>query len=442
MPRRAAALVWMLAVGCSEARPVEPDRRQCLDWKHDVAPLVAQRCLGCHADFQSYLQLIGFAPRIASALADATHATVSEAAPTLRRWVTDCQLAYERSDVHPGGIMNPADTDFHGTLAQTPGVGLSTCAKCHGGDFAGGAARASCLGCHQKGPTACDTCHGQPPATGAHSTHATRYGCSPCHLVPAMYTDVHLHAPPARMRFAAIAGGQARWDAQMRTCSVSCHGGARPSWTPDPAQAACGSCHGLPPPGHADARCAACHPPADAPTHADGHVDLGDGSGGCAACHGQPPPEGAHLAHALATHRLSAPVACAACHLVPAAVTSAGHIDHAPPATVFPAGLGGPAAADGATPTWDPGAGTCAQVYCHGGGVALASDHAAGLARTPAWSGADQAACGTCHGIPPQDGVHWSAIRLTDCTTCHPTMDASGAIVVPSRHIDGVIDVR
>jgi hypothetical protein len=269
------------------------------------------------------------------------------------------------------------------------------CAECHGADFSGGTANVSCMTCHADGPTACNTCHGQPPQTGAHATHAAKYACARCHPTPASYRDAHLHTGPALLQ------------AQCNDC----HGAANPTWVADPAQAQCGSCHGLPPPGHADNRCAACHPGADAATHANGQIDLGDGSGTCTACHGQPPTTGAHTGHVAGTHRLAAPLGCAACHPTPTAVGDPGHIDHAPPATL---------------------ATDCA--HCHGQAAPTWVDDPA------------QAACGTCHGIPPQDGVHWAQIRLTDCATCHPqTIDPSGAIIVRngmSTHINGVVDVR
>src|SRR5205814_133026 len=161
--------------------------------------------------------------------------------------------------------------------------------SCHGADYAGGTAKFSCLGCHKKGPTACDTCHGQPPDTGAHLAHTAKYDCTACHPKPDVYSDSHPHTGAPRM---------------VATCN-QCHGSANPVWTGGPSQAQCGSCHGVPPPSHVDNRCTACHPGPDAPTHADGKLDIGDDSGGCSACHGQPPATGAHVAHMTAQHALS-----------------------------------------------------------------------------------------------------------------------------------------
>jgi predicted CxxxxCH...CXXCH cytochrome family protein len=133
---------------------------------------------------------------------------------------------------------------------------------------------------------------------------------------------------------------------------------------------------------------------------------------------------GAHQSHLQATHRLSGPVACAACHVVPDDVASPGHIDAERPAEVVLAG-------------WDRNAATCVGVSCHGQAV-------------PRWTapGTGQAACGTCHGIPPADGLHASTLTLGDCAACHSSsVDAFGNIIVTglpgaatSTHIDGVVD--
>jgi predicted CxxxxCH...CXXCH cytochrome family protein len=204
--------------------------------------------------------------------------------------------------------------------------------------------------------------------------------------------------------------------------------------------------------------------------HVDGQVQLGDGSGACWACHGSagdpaPPRDlsgnadptaigvGAHAAHLGATHRLSAPVLCSDCHLVPKTISDPGHVDHDLPAIVFPQGIlaGSLSAADNATPAWDHAGARCANVYCHGGGAMLATDRAAGLERTPLWTGGTgEAACGACHGVPPVDASHQSSMTLDHCADCHPkTMDASGAIIVTgppgalaSTHINGVVDVQ
>src|SRR5262249_14214495 len=122
------------------------------------------------------------------ATATPQHRPLVDVAPLVEKWVVDCRLSYFRSEIHPGGIMNPAaGGQFHGTLLHDIGWKFDACMRCHGADFAGGQSRSSCLTCHANGPTACDTCHGMPPASGAHLAHAggrVALDCSACHIKP------------------------------------------------------------------------------------------------------------------------------------------------------------------------------------------------------------------------------------------------------------------
>jgi len=65
--------------------------------------------------------------------------------------------------------------------------------------------------------------------------------------------------------------------------------------------------------------------------------------------------------------------------------------------------------------------------------------------------GADQAACGTCHGAPPVNADHDAGMTLGSCVTCHArTVDAFGNIIITSgpqgaqtsEHIDGDSDLN
>ena len=374
----------------------------------------------------------------------------------------DLQLG--RGAVHEAGVQDPTSEKFHGRLLSASGYDFAQCATCHGSDFSGGKAKKSCLGCHQEGPTACTTCH-RGPAGGAHAVHASgallgrSFACSECHVQPASWDAAgHIRdargvvdARPAEVQFGALAGAAARFDASTGGCAgVTCHGGQAVSWRAG-TPATCGSCHGVPPASHADDRCSVCHAGAGddvrSPLHVDGVVQIGHGRTDCAACHGgvvdasgAPPPDlsgrfdraslgvGAHVAH-IKAGRLSGPVACESCHVVPATLASPGHIDSAAPAEVS---FGGLARARGAQPVWQRASATCAGVYCHG-------------SVTPSWSGGpDEATCGTCHGVPPSDSSHVSTMTLRDCVTCHPrTVDGFGSILFNngmSEHIDGTID--
>jgi predicted CxxxxCH...CXXCH cytochrome family protein len=330
------------------------------------------------------------------------------------------------------------------------------------------------------------------PAVGAHQAHVgIGFLCENCHVIPARIDhDGHLQDREAGdVQF----GPAAQWaplrptdtervpayDALTGTCSnVYCHspttvaGGASPapSWRGTLAGGPCGSCHGTPPPTHqaTATRCWTCHPATVANPGPDatppftyalvsggGHMnrvlDLNiAGPEACTACHGTAerpvtfavnvaappvPDAGPHLAHVdplysslwLPGAGLPAPAGntCAACH----GATLPTSIDHAfvPPVFVEPA-LG-----------WNGT--TCTTAACHG--VNLIGGGAA-----PAWRGAGQATCGSCHDTPPaaphpQNDLTAAPITaLTQCNQCHPgTVDAAGAVDKDGGlHVNGEVN--
>ncbi len=502
---RALAAIALAVAGCGTVRPVD-GTASCPDWRDQIGPALDERCGSCHGgdqpaggfDVSSYRKAVGdgksgavrlgdatspIVRALDPATADATHAGFADLAPTVRKWVVDCRVDYFRSEFHPPGILDPADSEqFHGQLAREVNFNLDVCAKCHGADFSGGAGP-SCKTCHDQGPTGCTTCHGQPPATGSHLAHinptdARPLDCSDCHVKPAVYTDAgHLLGDDGKVKtradvkFGALAstGGKAPAFDGAECSNTYCHGASTPTWG---GEASCGSCHGVPPSDHASSRCGDCHPKvADVSAHVvgkmlhvDGKVSVGDESGGCTACHGTgmdpAPPRalsgetsptvvavGAHQAHLGAPHKLRGPIACTECHLVPKMVKDPGHIDSALPAEVFPVGAGAIARSDGASPSWDHAQAKCGDVYCHGGGAKLGADQAPTVNRTPTWTAPGSIICGSCHGVPPRDGAHDASMKLADCARCHPkTVDQSGAILVDgqgnSSHMNGVIDAQ
>jgi predicted CxxxxCH...CXXCH cytochrome family protein len=174
-------------------------------------------------------------------------------------------------------------------------------------------------------------------------------------------------------------------------------------------------------------------------------------TGECTRCHGGLAPEGTPAAVAESgappvdlarntdraargvgahTPHLANGVACAACHPVPAGTQDAPHLNG-----VTEVVLGGAAAADGATPTWDPATLTCASVYCHG------TTLAAGGARTapPVWTeplGTPR--CAQCHGFPPPAPHPAAAL----CASCHTaTVASDGTFRDATQHADGDLDV-
>ena len=189
---------------------------------------------------------------------------------------------------------------------------------------------------------------------------------------------------------------------------------------------------------------------ADADADDDGGADGeagpdGDADGGglpCNTCHGDTdspaPPQaldgttattargvGAHRSH-LGTSDWHHEVACADCHVVPAALTDPGHIDTALPAELTWSGL---ARRHGAGPDFD---GTrCSDVYCHGSTL-----RPGGSNTSPQWTLVDgsQDECGACHGLPP-GGDHPTS---TACETCHGEVIGAGrTFVAADLHIDG-----
>ena len=290
---------------------------------------------------------------------------------------------------------------------------------------------------------------------------------------------------PAKVTFGALANqdlvpprrtGPATWDAVTARCSnVWCHGGAfgdtsagntQPRWYNGSGKTECGTCHGAPPSDHARAECTTCHPRSYAAggqlvaPHVDGAISVGDGSSTCSGCHGDPqspaPPRGlhgelsstdlvvgAHRVH-LSGSTIRGPIACSECHLVPAEVTSAGHLDSLAPAEVT---FGALASTDAVGPrAWDRTTGTCTNVYCHGAGARLVAEPSPDKVATPRWTAtaAQTTFCGACHGLPPSDADHTPAMQLTDCATCHPqSVGPFGNILVANgRHINGQQDVQ
>jgi predicted CxxxxCH...CXXCH cytochrome family protein len=170
--------------------------------------------------------------------------------------------------------------------------------------------------------------------------------------------------------------------------------------------------------------------------HVDGNVDVSFDSG-CTACHGSansaPPLDlsgassttlpgvGAHQSHVLGSERARA-VPCNECHLVPADVLATGHMDSPLPAEVLLSDVG----------TYSGGA--CQNVACHAG--------PGGTNAAPIWTKVDgtQAACGTCHGLPPPPPHPLGSLNPV-CNACHTNIAADNVTFFdPTKHVNGVVD--
>jgi predicted CxxxxCH...CXXCH cytochrome family protein len=348
---------------------------------------------------------------------------------------------------------------------------LSTaCTVCHGDDTRGSTALNPQLAAAPPVDTAgLDA----SPAVGAHQAHLMGGGlrgpiaCIECHAVPANL-DAH---PVGTTTFSwgpiATTGGKSPSyaGAPTRTCSnVYCHGAFplgnasnAPRWDAGPSGGACGTCHGFPPPApHVQQyACGNCHPgynPINRDLHINGQPDLV--ALDCTTCHGSPgratttlnprlaaaPPQdtrgdtlasapgvGAHQAH-LAGGPLRAELPCTSCHAVP---TSNYHENGVTDFEWSTLARGVGTAAGATTVVYDSTSHTCSGVYCHGASLA-----AGGTQHQPTWTGgAAEAACGTCHAIPPPPSSGHST--STKCGGCHPGFTQFS--VDPATHIDGSI---
>ena len=338
--------------------------------------------------------------------------------------------------VHPRGFADPESDDFHGRTLALDGYNLGRCKACHGTDYAGGPVDRSCLKCHEEGPEACGTCHGDLlsdplPETGAHAVHQ-RF-CEMCHQVPTQVGEPeHIDGDGVvEVRFEGLAvadGAEPVFDPDERTCSgVYCHRGRTMSWDGDSLD--CSGCHEAPPDSHApfarvveEPVCGPCHVDPAGETHVNGTLDLVEDQP-CTLCHGgegvlgAPPPAldgavdaddpqvGAHLRHLDGTleDRIGATAECGDCHPVPEAMLSDGHLDADGQADVVLRDEG----------TYE--AGQCT-VSCHW-------DNDPG----PTWTdtSGDARACGACHDMPPAEtregGRSHPEVESTPeaCAECH-----------------------
>jgi predicted CxxxxCH...CXXCH cytochrome family protein len=442
--------------------------------------------------------------------------------------------------VHPSGWTDPESGNFHGAQIAEAGSDMRSCQSCHGSDYSGGISGVSCQSCHSDGagPENCATCHGSPaspappsdlagnsasstPGVGAHAKHVlggsvgAKVWCYECHTVPgAVYDAGHVDSDlpaevpmdgPLTRTVTAVTPLPAHDFGALTCANTYCHGNwvfrkadsrmpfiftdsvitganASPLWTGGAAEAACGTCHALPPAGHRPAaitECAACHSPvvdgagkiADKSLHVNGKVEVGFGEATtCYTCHGSPdspaPPAdlagntattaagvGAHQAH-LAGNRLSTVIACDECHALPSSIEAPGHMDSDLPAEVPMNGLLARNASDGVVPlpAHDFGTLTCANTYCHGNWRSARADAPtsnqfaymdslmAGSNAAPVWTGGvGEAACGSCHSLPPTGHIPQA---VTACGNCHTgVVDGSGNISNKALHINGKINV-
>ncbi len=154
----------------------------------------------------------------------------------------------------------------------------------------------------------------------------------------------------------------------------------------------------------------------------------------CIGCHGSattsaPPKDvhgntvttavgvGAHRSHAEASHGIARPYGCSVCHVQPAEVFSAGHLDGATAITGYTGT--DPGLQFVKDPGWNRSSASCATAYCHGATMQ------GGASSRPKWTNVDgtQSTCGSCHGIPPpapHPALAAGATPASTCALCHP----------------------
>jgi len=338
--------------------------------------------------------------------------------------------------------------------ALSPRFQSQTCSAvyCHGAFPGGNAANAPTWTQVDGTQAACGTCHGDPaarapalprsghPALASGATNAT---CAVCHaetVDPAGGIEVasgtHVNGivdvDPA-------AKHPAGWTDRS---SASFHGLAASQDV-----AVCWRCHAAREPALvAGVTCASCH---------DALSGGGDWTTTCNTCHGSavnaaPPRDlkgntvttargvGAHQEHVTAARGMAAPLDCTFCHRKPASVLAAGHLDGQVTVTGY-TGADPIWVAAGKDPGWSETTGGCATSYCHG---AFPGGNAS---NAPTWTRVDgtQAACGTCHALPPPAPHPAVPASAGVCNACHPsTVDSAGQIIPASaggKHLDGVV---
>jgi predicted CxxxxCH...CXXCH cytochrome family protein len=382
----------------------------------------------------------------------------------------------------------------HGLPPAAPHPQAGACSGCHGevigpdNVFVNPALHVD--GIVQYAPSDCQACHGDdtsaaPPrdvsgnvsidfvGVGAHRVHvlgtdmSRSVACGECHVIPNAIDDpTHADGLPAEVLFAGVATARMRnpsWDSEKRTCGNTwCHSpgsagvGASPDWTTAEGLD-CSGCHGSPPPApHPQMdNCATCHAEVISQSgtiispelHVNGLVEQNTPSD-CASCHGgqnPAPPSavagqvatsfsgvGAHQTHVMGTS-LSRAVPCVECHQVPVNLFDPGHVDTALPAELRFSGV---AVSYGAPITYE--AGTCQNSYCHGA-VFFDGRLSGGTLTGPSWTIVDgtQAACGSCHGLPPPLGHP----AYTDCSSCHANVRPDNvSFFDPDLHVNGITE--
>ncbi len=286
-------------------------------------------------------------------------------------------------------------------------------------------------------------------------TIATFYGCSELKKGTQTTNPVFVYVHPEGFRspsspdFHGNAVRRAGWE--MRDCR-QCHGGTYSG--ANAISCISSGCH-VDANGNAKSpeSCNTCHgsfaaTASDSLSWAPPRSTSGDTS---TAAHGV----GAHQMHLLATGDYSStPIPCAGCHSIPSSVYTAGHINAQGTAQVLITTALATVSSGGVTPTptYDAQSMQCSNTYCHGNWRMRKSSSQYSFVYTDSvisganypvqWNGgASEAACGTCHGLPPAGHLS-QGISLAQCTFCHSgVVNGAGVIIDKTKHMNGKINV-
>jgi len=303
----------------------------------------------------------------------------------------------ETVSIHGKESMILTANGFHGR--QLVDGKMESCKQCHASDYSGGTALVSCSS---------GNCH---PAINVHTQNI-------------MNTSSH--------EFHGKYIANTNWN--MSLCK-QCHGASYSGGIVSPT---CNNCHNNA--GGPEA-CNTCHGDFLNPQRISPPRSINKG------LTTDVPGVGAHIVH-LTDVKIGQNVRCMECHNIPSYFDSPGHIDNTPRAEVIFASF---SSSGVGTPSYNLSTYKCNNTYCHGSfefhksnsqyPFAYVEDKMVGNNYNPVWNKVDgtEAACGTCHGLPPTG--HMSS-QLRSCATCHQgVVNDRGVIIDPTKHINGKIDV-
>jgi predicted CxxxxCH...CXXCH cytochrome family protein len=369
-----------------------------------------------------------------------------------------CHASYP----HNTTWVNPASPNYHGNYLKNNQWNLSGCQSCHGAQFDGGTSGVSCYTCHASYPHASAWSNPASPNSHGNFLKANQWNASSCQSCHGTLYDggasgvscYTCHASyPHSVKF-GTAGHPSYLMANgfpLTQCQT-CHGSSYAGGTVVNVSCTTSGCHvdlnGAPKSPEA---CNTCHGVFSAP--ASDFLSAAPPKSVAGGTATTVSGVGAHQAH-LATGMVGRTVKCQECHQVPSQVFSQGHLGSGPPAeVVFTDTLARLITGDGTlvpNPSYDPVSLTCANSYCHGNWklrkvtsqwqFAYGDSIMGGSNYSPVWTGgSSQAACGTCHGLPPQG--HQST-TITGCAVCHAAVvNSAGVIIDKTKHVNGKINV-